>query len=97
MSLMTCHLPMSDADLAAAEAAALAELNHCSRLIAAYVLLDEIAGRLDVDYELAREVLQSVPENLLTLLDSPQGWIGLMGVVSLELGIVCPDYRPSVH
>ena len=41
--------------------------------------------------------LCSVPDNMLSLLDSPQGWTALAGFIACDLGIAAPDYCPKVH
>lgn len=74
-----------------------AEVTYWARQVSACALMDEIATLLDVDHGLVWQVLCTVPDNMLTLLDSPQGWGAISGYVSAELGIVCPDYMPAVH
>lgn len=83
--------------VAAAEKAACAAVDHWAREVSAHALMEEIAGRLGVDRDLVWNVLCGVPDNLLTLLDSPQGWSALMGYVSGELGAVAADFKPVVH
>lgn len=71
----------------------------------------ELAVRVQCSYQLARCVaplmsmgeaelwnaLTYVPDDLLHLLDTPDGWTALVGVVACDLGSVAPHYRPTVH
>lgn len=64
---------------------------------AAATLINDVAGLLDMPASLVLDVMCTVPENMLTLLDSPQGWKALAGFVAAELGVSPPDYAPGVH
>lgn len=43
------------------------------------------------------EALTHVPDNLLGLLDSPEGWVTLSGIVAYDLGISPPAYLPAIN
>ena len=66
-------------------------------MIAAEALAGEVAGSLGVPFGLAWDSLCGVPDNMLSLLDSPQGWTALAGFIAGDLGGDAPDYRPRVH
>jgi hypothetical protein len=60
-------------------------------------LVGDIAGLLDADASEVFGSLCDVPDNMLVLLSSPQGWTALAGFLAMELGAPVPDYRPTVH
>jgi hypothetical protein len=74
-----------------------ADAEYWARQVAACALMDEIAALLGVDHGLVWQALCSVPDNMLCLLDSPQGWTALAGYAAAELGIAPRDFMPSVH
>lgn len=41
--------------------------------------------------------LSYLPENMLSLLDHPEGWSTLAEFVAADLGILPVGYRPTVH
>jgi hypothetical protein len=65
--------------------------------IAAEALASEVAGTLGVPFGLAWDCLCTVPDNMLGLLDSPQGWSALAGFIAGDLGACPSDYKPKVH
>jgi len=104
MGLMTISPPASDpVTIAAQDAKAMARaaaedaLNLAARHVAACALVEDISGLLGVDSGLVWQALSSVPDNMLMLLDSPQGWTALAGFVSGELGVDGADLMPAVH
>lgn len=105
MGLMTIVLPASDPVMIAAtqdakamaRAAAEEAFERAARHVAACALAEEISGLLGVDSGLVWQALSTVPDNMLMLLDSPQGWTALAGFVSGELGVDGADLMPAVH
>ena len=63
----------------------------------AKALAADIAVNSNIPIGLAICSLFAIPDNLLTLLDSPQGWTALAGFVSADLGAPPPDYCPVLH
>lgn len=43
------------------------------------------------------DALAYVPENMLALLDFPEGWSALAEMVAADLGVSSFGYRPTVH
>ena len=43
------------------------------------------------------DVLCSVPDNMLSLLDTPEGWSALAGYVAGRLSMPSPGYTPTHH
>jgi hypothetical protein len=43
------------------------------------------------------DCLGTVPDNILVLLDSPEGWHALSGFVAVQLGTAACSYEPTVH
>jgi hypothetical protein len=74
-----------------------AEVDYWARQVAACALMEELSFRFGVSVDLVWRVLCMVPDNMLSLLDSPQGWTTLSAFVAGELGICPPDYAPAVH
>lgn len=74
-----------------------AELAYWAREIVACQLIEDAAGHLGVASHDVWACLCSVPENLLSLLDTPQGWTMLAGFAAAELGVDAPDFMPAVH
>lgn len=103
MSLFALHQPIeqtiadavSDAVAAAHEAAIdpQAWLQDMAALQLAYDLADEFGVPVgDVWYSLC-----NLPQNILTLLESPQGWSTLSAVVAFDMGLPATGYGPTVH
>ena len=64
---------------------------------AAFELSRQIAPLLGVsEYEAVRYI-DVVPENMLNLLESPEGWIALASYVATQTGTTLPDYSPTLH
>jgi hypothetical protein len=84
---------VADAVDAAHAAAAVAWATDMSALQLAYDLADEFAAPVgDVWFSIC-----NLPENILVLLDSPQGWSALSAVVGFDLGLPASGYGPTVH
>lgn len=63
----------------------------------AVTLAREVAATLGVPLEDAWWSLCNVHDNMLALLDSPQGWSALAGYIACDLGLDAADYLPKVH
>lgn len=61
------------------------------------MLAAEVAGALGADASEVFDALTCVPENMLALLDSPQGWAVLAQYIAGGLGLDSRDYAPTVH
>lgn len=60
-------------------------------------LAREVATASGQDATSILDRLYYVPDNLLALLHSPQGWTALCAYVAADLGFAEPDYRPTIH
>ena len=60
-------------------------------------LADEVAGLIGVAPGDAYDALRAIPDNMLSLLDCPEGWSAIAGFVAADLGAPDPDYLPTVH
>jgi hypothetical protein len=63
----------------------------------AVYLARDVAAATDMPLESVWWSLCNVPDNMLVLLDSPQGWSALAGYISCDLGLPAADYAPEVH
>jgi hypothetical protein len=54
-------------------------------------------GLLGVSEADAFDALTLVPENLLALLQSPEGWGTLARMIASDLGADLPAFQPTVH
>lgn len=66
-------------------------------LRSAYQLSREVAPLLSMDEEAFFHELTHVPDNMLSLLDSPEGWETLAAWVASNLGAAAPGYQPRRH
>lgn len=57
----------------------------------------QMAPALGVGAGEAFDRLCTVPDNMLGLLDSPEGWSVLAGFVATQLGKAAPHYTPVLH
>lgn len=64
---------------------------------AAFELVRKTAPLMGVSEIEAFDALTYVPDNLLPLLQSPQGWSALSAFVASDLGVVAPAFKPTVH
>lgn len=60
-------------------------------------LASELAPLVNATADEVFNVLGTVPDNMLELLKSPQGWSTLAGYVAGDLGRALPDYKPTIH
>jgi hypothetical protein len=74
-----------------------ADAEYWARQVCACTLIEEVAGQLGVEAMHVWGAMSTVPENMLSLLDSPQGWTALAGFAAAELGLAAPDFMPRVH
>ena len=63
----------------------------------AWVLSGEVAPLIGSTAGEVFDVLGHVPDNLLGLLESPQGWTTLAEYVACDLRRAVPGYKPQVH
>lgn len=68
-----------------------------ARCISARYLAHRVGSLLSVPEGEVWDALTFVPDNLLHLLDSPQGWSALSSMVAHDLGILAPAYAPSIN
>ncbi len=68
-----------------------------AQLIAARTLCAQIAPALGIETSAAFKEISFVPDNLLTLLHSPEGWGALVDYVAQSLGKPPPNYKATVH
>lgn len=74
--------PISDLD---AQAVAAATLSH------------DLARKSDMSVNQVWDCLTAVPDNMLALLHSPQGWTALASLVAADNGVPEPLLTPSIH
>lgn len=63
----------------------------------AVMLAQELADALGASVNETWHSLCSVHDNMLGLLQSPEGWSALAGYIACDLGLDAADYRPKVH
>lgn len=63
----------------------------------AHALSDALAPILRLTSAEVFDALTYVPDNMLPLLCSPEGWSALAQFVAADLGSPCLNYRPTVH
>lgn len=68
-----------------------------ANLLSAYRLSDELAPLLGVAPGEVFDALTDVPDNMLGLLCTPEGWSMLAEFVAGRLNIASPAYRPTLH
>lgn len=89
---------MSAAVSDAVEAAmAAADACNWAQDMSALRLAHDLADVLDAPLNDVWWSLCNVPANMAGLLDSPQGWSALAGVVAFDLGAPATSYAPLVH
>ncbi len=54
-------------------------------------------GMIGISEVEAFDALTFVPENLLALLQSPEGWSALARMIANDLGTDIPPFAPTVH
>jgi hypothetical protein len=65
--------------------------------VSAHELTRHVAPLLGVSEGEVLDCLCTVPDNILVLLDSPEGWHALGGFVAAQLGRGAPNFQPAVH
>ena len=68
-----------------------------ARLSAAHALCRALSGHANIGAGEVFRALEGVPDNLLFLLDSPDGWTALAEYLGANLGKPSMQYRPTVH
>lgn len=68
-----------------------------AQFLSACQLSRELAPVLRVDDGRVFDALTYIPDNLLSLLSSPEGWAALAEFVAAELGARSPSYLPTRH
>lgn len=63
----------------------------------AYCLVDGLSDRTGISSGVLLRALSYLPENMLSLLDYPEGWSALAEFVAADLGLAPFGYRPTVH
>lgn len=63
----------------------------------ARALTREAAWRLGIGEEEAWTSICTVPDNLLNLLLSPQGWTAIAAMIAADNGLADPAFKPSLH
>lgn len=66
-------------------------------VVSARHLASGLAARTGVAACVLFDALAYVPENMLSLLDYPEGWSALAEVVAADLGMGPVGFRPTVH
>lgn len=64
---------------------------------AALDLSDQLAEVLAVPSGEVFDALCSIPDNMLVLLESPEGWTALAGYIATDFGVPIVTYRPTIH
>lgn len=60
-------------------------------------LISGLSDRTGVPSIVLLRALTYLPENILSLLDYPEGWSALAEFVAADLGLAPCGYRPTVH
>lgn len=74
-----------------------ARLVELARFVSAQVLAADVAGELGEDRESVWDSLTLIPDNMLSLLDHPQGWSALAAYLADDLRRAPTGYAPTVH
>jgi hypothetical protein len=64
---------------------------------AACHLSRDLAAGFGVRWDDVFDALTLLPDNMLDLLHSPEGWTALASYVAADMGMATPQYRPEVH
>lgn len=72
-------------------------LAETARFHSAQVLAADVAGELGVEVAEVWDRLTCVPDNMLSLLENPQGWSALATYLAEDFGRVLDGYAPTVH
>lgn len=68
-----------------------------ARQVAAIELASGVAQALGADWGDVWDEMTHVPDNMLALLESPQGWSVLASYVAESIGRALHSYSPTVH
>jgi hypothetical protein len=74
-----------------------ANVVRAARQVAACALVEEVADVLGVSTDDVWTAMSTLPDSMLDLLDSPDGWVELADIAAIELGLAAVDYAPQVH
>lgn len=85
------------AALAAVRPSAEQELWEHARYRAARELASQIAPLLAVTQSQVFDALCTVPDNMLSLLETPEGWAALASYIAADFDAEAPRYAPSIH
>ncbi|MBX7461778.1 hypothetical protein [Qipengyuania huizhouensis] len=72
-------------------------LAETARFHSAQVLAADVAGELGEDQGKVWDSLTLIPDNMLSLLDHPQGWSALAAYLADDLRRAPTGYAPTVH
>lgn len=72
-------------------------LANRAQFLAARQFSREVAAALAVEAARVFDALTYVPDGMLALLDSPEGWSALAEYISAELGAAGRGYQPLRH
>lgn len=72
-------------------------LAETARYLSAQCLAADVSGEIGEDLERVWDSLTSVPDNMLSLLENPQGWSALAAYLAEDMGRVLHSYAPTVH
>jgi hypothetical protein len=81
----------------AAEAPSERERTARAQCLSAIQLWSDIAAQWRVGADLVSDALTLIPDNMLTLLHSPEGWSALAEYVAAGLGVLRHCYVPTRH
>ena len=76
---------------------ALDRLGSIALRISAAELARQLAPLLMLGEIEVFDCLCTVSDNMLSLLDTPEGWSALAGYVAAQLGMCSPHYCPTMH
>lgn len=85
------------AGLVTAEIGQAVQTNQDALLACGKALADDISQASGLDADLVFAELAHIPDNMLALLESPEGWSALAQYVAADLGVHALDYRPQIH
>jgi hypothetical protein len=73
------------------------ELAERARYHAALELADQIAPLLAVTQAEVFDALCSIPDNMLSLLETPEGWAALAGYIAADFHMPLISYQPTIN
>ncbi|MBO81420.1 MAG: hypothetical protein CL801_08380 [Citromicrobium sp.] len=89
--------PFLDAAIAIEAERSLAEREASFKVIAAWSLAQSLSNVFAASPCEIYESLTHIPDNLLVLLESPEGWRALASYVALDLGLHDLRFMPTIH